>query len=252
MCSLCIYNHMDDFTTCPLLIIICMLTLFGRFDIAISIIGLFLVCWGFFLPRQLGPSPVPISLKHRGELNPALAEYRSSALASPHPPTTPDLSTPSGKGVGETFRPPRQPMATPLNRGGQSSLAKPQKLVQVSDEDDIKSRVQDIAISGHVKSELGHPELGHGEMAGQSTPPSALGPNKVSTSTEESRKLRQAQQKLRKEQWKKKYGSVAGGVGVGSVPDSDLVAEMKKYEEELISNGTYLANDIAMHIVYSA
>lgn len=112
----------------------------------------------------------------------------------------------------------------------------------------------DPGTSGQVKPELGHIDLaGHtavGQVKSELGHPSTPGQHKVTSSEEDARKLRQAQQKLRQEQWKKRNvgvaqggeagdEGVAGDVGVacGSIPDSDLMKEMRKCEKELISNG---------------
>lgn len=68
-------------------------------------------------------------------------------------------------------------------------------------------------------------------VSGRSTPPSASGMREHVPSLEDSRKLRQAQQKLRKEQWLKKFG------GVGSKPDDEMISLMNEEMNELISAG---------------
>ncbi len=234
---------------------------------------------------QSGP-PETLSLKHRGKLNPALADYRSSALMSPRPlvmTSSSDLLTPAAA-VGGFKTPnlhteraakatmfsssdaqsPRQQVAvptmdTPLNRGGQGLPAKPHILQLAQSSDDcvqdtgvvgqvkLESGQEDSAghsspgqpksVLGHIKSgDAGHstppgrakPELGHGKSSGHSDP-SSSGQKKAS---EETRKLRQAQLQ---EEWKKKRGGVAQAAS--STPGDELVAELSRYEKELVSNG---------------
>ena len=157
-------------------------------------------------------------------MNPVLAEYRSS----PRPSMTSDLSVPSGISNER-----KTPCVTPLNRGAQS---KPHKLVSGTDD---AGSVQDKVPSGQIKLEYaelaGHAvgqvksESGQAVNPGHSTPPSVPGLPKVIASSEEARKLRQAQKKLRQEEWKKKHGGVAGG---GGVAPTDPAPNM-----ELVSNG---------------
>lgn len=135
-----------------------------------------------------------------------------------------------------------------MDKGGQILSTKPQRPLRATGGDadlhdsggsgQVKS-VQDSGGLGHVKLELGRPDSPR-----CSTPPGTSDSSKSGASLEEARKLRQAQQKLRKEEWRKKYGGMTSGGGVAqeveSIPDADLLAEMEKCEMELISNGKYL------------
>lgn len=148
----------------------------------------------------------------------------------------------SGAGCAPNERKRSSIVDTPLNRGGQSAPTKPHRLVHGTED---AAGIQD---SVQAKPELGHPDLvGHptpGQVKSELehlTPPSVPGQAKVSAaSSEEARKLRQVQQRLRQEQWKKRnVGVAAVGVapGLGSIPDSDQIEMMKKSEVELMSNG---------------
>lgn len=146
---------------------------------------------------------------------------------------------------------------TPLNRGRQSAPTKifgnvigPQEVEQVSlaghfttgqattgqATSELRSAEGQVesghTATGQVMSELVVSELGQAAAElGRSTPPLLVEGQKVASS-EEARKFRQAQQKMKKDQWMKKRG-----VCVGSTPEGDVAAAMMKYETELVSNG---------------
>ena len=159
---------------------------------------------------------------------------------------------------------PRQPKAvdTPLNHGGQGVPIKPHilKLAQSSEEciqdtgtvGQIKLELGQGDLAGHSspgqpKSVVGHIKSGDARLPGHSTPPgprqaksepggrsdpSLSGQKKSTPSSEEARKLRQAQLQ---EEWKRKRGGVAQTAG--STPSDELVEELRRYEKELISDG---------------
>ena len=131
---------------------------------------------------------------------------------------------------------------TPPNRGALNSRAAylPAIGENIQDKGIQDKANQDSGVSGQIKLEPESPG------PGVSTPPPAASAEagKVGVSSAEARRLRQAQQKLRKEQWKRKYGGGATGAGGGALqeagpvlPEAEFLAEMEKCDMELISNG---------------
>lgn len=81
------------------------------------------------------------------------------------------------------------------------------------------------------------------DNAGLSTPPTMSDPTrKVEPTSESARKLRQEQQRQRKEQWQRKFVGVAQEAWpkLEEEMGGELVAEMEKCEMELLSNGKFL------------
>ena len=121
---------------------------------------------------------------------------------------------------------------TPLN--GRKCQSLPAKRLPTSDDVDTKNPIiQGTDLAGHVKA----------ESLGQIETTAMIGTTKNVPTSEEARKLRQAQQKLRKEQWRKKFDPVAVPVGVvqgvGSTVDPELVSDDMKWDMELMSNGEW-------------
>ena len=131
-------------------------------------------------------TPEPLNLKQYGELNPALADYRSNILKTQQTPGTPTPSTsdptltPSTRGAAEGFKTPvsnggvvktkiESSTETPPNRGALNSRAAylPAIGENIQDKGIQDKANQDSGVSGQIKLEPESPG------PGVSTPPPA-------------------------------------------------------------------------------